>query len=85
MENIDSDGGQFLSALSSLLSECEWDDEDINRAIADACESSGIERKKGYSSIYWALIGRSHGPKASSLLFELDRDKVLSVFAQMPT
>ena len=85
MENIDSDGGQFLSALSSLLSECEWDDEDINQAIADACESSGIERKKGYSSIYWALIGRSHGPKASSLLFELDRDKVLSLFAQVPT
>ena len=78
-ERLDSESKQFLSALSSLLSECEWADEQINEAIASACESSGIERRKGYSTIYWALIGRSHGPKASSLLFELDRNAVLSL------
>ena len=78
-ERLDSESKQFLSALSPLLSECEWTDEQINEAIASACESSGIERRKGYSTIYWALIGRSHGPKASSLLFELDRNAVLSL------
>ena len=78
-ERLDSESKQFLSALSPLLSECEWADERINEAIASACESSGIERGKGYSTIYWALIGRSHGPKASSLLFELDRNAVLSL------
>mgnify|MGYP001194870667 FL=1 len=78
-ERLDSESKQFLSALSPLLSECEWADEQINEAIASACESSGIERRKGYSTIYWALIGRSHGPKASSLLFELDRNAVLSL------
>ena len=78
-ERLDSESKQFLSALSPLLSECEWADEQINEAIASACESSGIERRKGYSTIYWALIGRSHGPKASSLLFELDRNSVLSL------
>ncbi len=78
-ERLDSESKQFLSALSPLLSECEWADEQINEAIASACESSGIERREGYSTIYWALIGRSHGPKASSLLFELDRNAVLSL------
>ena len=78
-ERLDSESKQFLSALSPLLSECEWADEQINEAIASACESSGIERRKGYSAIYWALIGRSHGPKASSLLFELDRNAILSL------
>ena len=78
-ERLDSESKQFLSVLSPLLSECEWADEQINEAIASACESSGIERRKGYSTIYWALIGRSHGPKASSLLFELDRNAVLSL------
>jgi len=54
-------------------------------AIANACESAGIERRKGYSSLYWALLGRSHGPKASSLIFELEKGEVLSLFAQLPT
>jgi lysyl-tRNA synthetase class 1 len=82
-EILDSESKQFLSALSSLLSECEWGDEEINEAIANACESSGIERRKGYSTIYWALIGRSHGPKASSLIFELDRDGILSLLGSV--
>jgi lysyl-tRNA synthetase class I len=85
MEELDSESKQFISALSSLLSECEWDDEEINMAIANACESAGIERRKGYSSLYWALLGRSHGPKASSLIFELEKGEVLSLFAQLPT
>jgi|ETNmetMinimDraft_21_1059911.scaffolds.fasta_scaffold01524_3 lysyl-tRNA synthetase class 1 len=85
MEMLDSESRQFISALSSLLSECEWDDGEINMAIANACESAGIERRKGYSSLYWALLGRSHGPKASSLIFELEKGEVLSLFAQLPT
>ena len=85
MKGLDSESKQFISALSPLLSECEWDEEEINMAIANACESAGIERRKGYSSLYWALLGRSHGPKASSLLFELDKGEVLSLFAQLPT
>ena len=77
--NLGVEGRKFLSSLSSLLSECEWSDEEINAAIANACESTGIPRRSGYSSLYWALIGRSYGPKASSLLSEMDREGVLSL------
>ena len=77
--NLGVEGRKFLSSLSSLLSECEWSDEEINATIANACESTGIPRRSGYSSLYWALIGRSNGPKASSLLSEMDREGVLSL------
>ena len=77
--NLGEEGVKFLSSLSSLLSECEWADEEINEAIANACETAGIPRREGYSSLYWALIGRSYGPKASSLLSEIDREGVLSL------
>ena len=80
-ENIDDGSKRFLSSLSLLLSECEWVDEEINRAIANACDSAGIPRRDGYSSIYWVLIGRSHGPKVSSLLSEMAREVVLSLLA----
>ena len=81
--NLDGESKQFISVLSTLLSECEWSDDEINESIANACESSGIPRRKGYSSIYWAIIGRSHGPKASSLLFEMDRGGVLSLLGSV--
>ncbi len=80
-ENIDDGSKRFLSSLSLLLSECEWVDEEINRAIANACDSAGIPRRDGYSSIYWVLIGRSQGPKGSSLLSEMAREVVLSLLA----
>ena len=78
-ENLGDNGEEFLSSLSSLLSECEWADEEINEAIANACESAGIPRREGYSLLYWALIGRSYGPKASALLSEMDKGAVLSL------
>jgi len=78
-ENLGVEGRKFLSSLSSLLSGCEWSDEGINATIVNACESTGIPRGSGYSALYWALIGRSNGPKASSLLSEMDREGVLSL------
>ena len=76
---LDRGGRDFLSALSSLLSECEWRDEQISEAISNACKSAEIPIREGYASIYWALIGRSFGPRASSLLCEMGRESVLSL------
>jgi lysyl-tRNA synthetase class I len=76
---IGEGGMNFLSVLSSLLSECDWGDDQISEAISNACESAGIPRREGYASIYWALIGRSYGPKASSLLCEMDKESVLTL------
>jgi len=76
-DNLDEDCMVFLSNLSSLLSKCEWNDGGISESISSACDSAGIPMRKGYSAIYWALLEKSYGPKASSLLCEVDRDAVL--------
>ena len=76
---IGRDGIAFLRILSGLLSECEWTDAGIGESISEACDSTGFSRKEGFSSIYWAVIGRRHGPKASSLLFEMDRGDIVSL------
>ncbi|MAH98061.1 MAG: lysine--tRNA ligase [Euryarchaeota archaeon] len=73
-------GVLFLTSLSSLLSDCEWSEEEISAAISQACDNTGIQRKDGYSSVYLAMIGRAHGPKASALLFEMERSAVISLF-----
>ena len=72
-------GIAFLRKLSDLLSECEWTDAGIGESISKACDSTGVSRKEGFASIYWAIIGRRHGPKASSLLFEIERGDVVSL------
>ena len=76
---IGRDGIAFLRRLSDLLSECEWTDAGIGESISKACDSTGVSRKEGFASIYWAIIGRRHGPKASSLLFEIDRGDIVSL------
>ena len=76
---IGTTGINFLRKLESLLSECEWTDAGISESISEACESTEVSRKQGFASIYWAIIGRRNGPKASSLIFEMDRGNILSL------
>ena len=79
MEQIGEDGFVFLRSLAEMLSECEWTDAGIGESISGACDSTGVSRKDGFASIYWAIIGRRHGPKASSLIFEMDRGDIVSL------
>ena len=76
---IGTTGINFLRSLEALLSECEWTDAGISESISEACESTEVSRKQGFASIYWAIIGRRNGPKASSLILEMDRDNILSL------
>ena len=79
MEQIGEDGFVFLRRLAEMLSECEWTDAGIGESISGACDSTGVSRKDGFASIYWAIIGRRHGPKASSLIVEMDRGEIVSL------
>ena len=79
MEQIGEDGFVFLRSLAEMLSDCEWTDAGIGESISGACDSTGVSRKDGFASIYWAIIGRRHGPKASSLIFEMDRGEIVSL------
>ncbi len=77
--NLDQGAMDFLSVLSSLISECEWSERGIGSAISEAADSSGVSRREGFSALYWSLIGRGYGPKASSLLFEMERQEVMTL------
>ena len=79
-EQIGEDGFVFLRFLAENLSECEWTDAGISESISEACDSTGVARKDGFAYIYWSIIGRRYGPKASSLLFEMDREETVALF-----
>ena len=79
IKNLDRGAISFLSELVSLFSECEWSEKSIGLAILEASQTAGISTREGFVALYWALIGRSYGPKAASLLAEMSRDDVLSL------
>jgi len=76
---LDSGAIIFLSALSRLLSECEWGEDEVSSSISEASESSEIPRRECFTALYWALIGRQNGPKASSLITEIGRETVVNL------
>ena len=83
LSNLNENSISFLRALSVLISDCEWNEEGIDRAITDSCETTGIGRREGFASIYWVLIGRKNGPKAASLLSEIERDSVKDLLGSL--
>ncbi|RAH04899.1 MAG: lysine--tRNA ligase [Methanobacteriota archaeon] len=79
LSNLSKSSISFLEQLSVLLSNCEWSEKGIESAITDSCEAAGITRREGFASIYWVLIGRENGPKASSLISEIERASVVKL------
>ena len=78
-KGLDSKSVNFLSDLSGRLAKCDWDEDSIVKSIKDSCESSEITNRDGFKLIYWVLIGKSSGPKASSLIYEIGRINVLGL------
>ena len=76
-KDLDSKSVNFLSELSARLSKCDWDEDSIVKSIKDSCESSEIPTRDGFKLLYWVLIGKNDGPKASSLIYEIGRTKLL--------
>jgi len=43
----------------------------------------GIGGREAYVALYWIILGKNHGPKASSLMSEMDRNQFLSLAAKL--
>jgi len=69
----------FLSALSGALVECEWTDEAIGGCIKSVAAEVGIGGRDGYVALYWAILGKSYGPRAASIMAEFDRGEILGL------
>ena len=71
----------FLEKLAVELSDSEWSDEAIGKTIRMTSANSGVSGREAYIALYWAMLGRSHGPKASSLLFEIGKDDAIKLLS----
>ena len=43
--------------------------------------ASEISGREAYIALYWAMLGRSHGPKASALIFEIGKTAAVELFS----
>jgi lysyl-tRNA synthetase class 1 len=72
--NLTDEHRNFLSVLGRALGDCEWTDDAIGDCIKTTAAKVGIGGRDAYIALYWAILGKHHGPKASSLIFEMERD-----------
>ncbi len=80
--NLGDEHKSFLSALASALVDCEWTDVAIADSIRTTIEEEGIGGRDAYVALYWAILGKHHGPKASSLMAEMESEHLLSLISE---
>ena len=79
LDNITDKHREFLSTFGNALSDCEWTDNAIGDCIKSVAAEVGIGGRESYIAIYWALLGQDYGPRASSLIAEMDREALLEI------
>ena len=75
-EDLDNNQVLFLGALSGEIVNSPWTAEGIEKCIRKTVSEMSIAHKDAYAAIYWAILTKRFGPRASSLLVELDRGMV---------
>jgi len=80
--NLTDEHRAFLSALSGVLSDCEWTDAAIGDCIRATIGETGIGGRDAYVALYWVILGKNHGPRASSLMAEMEREDLLSLISE---
>ena len=72
----------FLDHLKNWLIELQyWHEPDIDATIREVARQYKIGGRGAYIALYWAMLGRNHGPKASSLLFEIGKDDAIKLLS----
>ena len=69
----------FLQKLAGELSNTEWSDEAIGSTIRTIAPGCGIGGREAYVALYWVMLGRNYGPKASAILFEIGREAAIEL------
>tara|TARA_B100000029_G_scaffold274227_1_gene269032 strand:- start:5196 stop:5525 length:330 start_codon:yes stop_codon:yes gene_type:complete len=82
-ENLTGNQVEFLSALGERLSDCDWTEHEIGSCIKSIVSETGVGGRDAYVALYWAILGKSHGPKASSLMAEMERDYCIQLVNQV--
>lgn len=79
---LSSEQKEYLKKITTLL-EKDWSDaEELQQTLYQTGKDMGLSTKDAFGSIYSALLGKSHGPKAAWLLLE-NKDKTIERFKQL--
>ena len=79
--NLTDEHRQFLSTLCDSLEDCEWNESAIGDCIRSVAAEVGIGGREAYVALYWMILGKNHGPKASSLMAEMESEHLLSLIS----
>ena len=71
--NLTDEQNEFLSSLSSAISDCEWTAKAIGDCIRLVATEVGIDGREAYVALYWIILGKSHGPRVASIMAEMER------------
>ena len=82
-DNLNDGHKEFLSTLGELLVDCEWTGEAIGNCIRSVVAEVGIGGREAYVALYWIILGKNHGPKASSLIAEMRSEHLLSLISEV--
>ena len=80
--NLTDQHRQFLSTLGNSLKDCEWNERAIGDCIRSVAAEVGIGGREAYVALYWMILGKNHGPKASSLMAEMESGHLLSLISE---
>ncbi|MED5159027.1 MAG: lysine--tRNA ligase, partial [Candidatus Thermoplasmatota archaeon] len=83
LANLTDEHRKFLSALGDSLKDCEWTEKAIGDCIRSVASEAGIAGRESYVALYWIILGKNHGPKASSLMAEMESEHLLSLIREV--
>jgi lysyl-tRNA synthetase class 1 len=78
VENFTEDQKEYLHAVVAKYNELGKDAEAMQVSLYEISKDKKINAKDAFVAIYVALIGKTHGPRAGLLLYNLGKDKVLA-------
>ena len=82
-DNLTEEQLGFLSALGAEFDDCDWTEAEIGSCIRSVAAETGVGGRNAYVALYWAILGKNHGPKASSLIAEMDSASVMSLISRV--
>ena len=76
-KNLTDDQKEYLKSVATKYDSLGKDAEAMQIGLYKISKDEGIKVGDAFSAIYTALIGKTHGPRAGLLLYNIGKDKVV--------
>ena len=77
--NIDARDVDYLKAVQTGFSECQWDAQEINGVICNEAKNRDVSLRDAFQTLYWIVLNQDYGPKLASILAEIERETALNL------